>query len=450
MEPKGSPGGGLFGATLGFFIGFAAVALFGPTARRFQEVMELTPMMVGFLVAAPALSGSLLRIPFSAWVDTTGGRKPFLVLLSLSVIGMMGLTLVVYFLYPDRLTPALYPLVLFLGVLCGCGIATFSVGISQVSYWYPQKAQGRALALFAGVGNLGPGLFSLLLPFALGAWGLGGSYIAWLALLAVGTILYFLLGRNAWYFQYRSAGEPPESAKRLARERGQELFPAGSLADSLRLSARVWRTWALVWIYFTTFGGFIALTAWLPTYWTSYFEVSVVTAGLLTGLYSVLASLVRVLGGVISDRLREGGENTAILALFITMVGALVMTTTHQFELAVPGTLLLAVGMGICNAAVFKIVPQAVPQAVGGAAGWVGGLGAFGGFVIPPAMAFAVRDLGQSGYPIGFVVFVFLALFSLTMAWILKYTGETPAAATSPTAAPALAQHSRNPGPGRD
>jgi NNP family nitrate/nitrite transporter-like MFS transporter len=339
---------------------------------------------------------------------------------------------------------------LYLGVLCGCGIATFSVGISQVSYWYPQKAQGRALALFAGVGNLGPGLFSLLLPFALGAWGLGGSYIAWLALLAAGTILYFLLGRNAWYFQYRSAGEPPESAKRLARERGQELFPAGSLADSLRLSARVWRTWALVWIYFTTFGGFIALTAWLPTYWTSYFGVSVVTAGLLTGLYSVLASLVRVLGGVISDRLREGGENTAILALFITMVGALVMTTTHQFELAVPGTLLLAVGMGICNAAVFKIVPQAVPQAVGGAAGWVGGLGAFGGFVIPPAMAFAVRDLGQSGYPIGFVVFVFLALFSLTMAWILKYTGETPAAASSPTAAPALAQHSRNPGPGRD
>ena len=27
------------------------------------------------LVAVPALSGSLLRIPFAAWVDTTGGRK---------------------------------------------------------------------------------------------------------------------------------------------------------------------------------------------------------------------------------------------------------------------------------------------------------------------------------------------------------------------------------------
>jgi len=446
MTLKGTPREALFGATLGFFIGFAAVALFGPTARRFQEVMELSPMMVGFLVAAPALSGSLLRIPFSAWVDTTGGRKPFLVLLGLSVVGMAGLTVIVHFLYPEHLTVGLYPVLLLLGVLCGCGIATFSVGISQVAYWYPQRAQGKALAIFAGVGNVGPGLFSFLLPLALTAWGLGGSYLAWLALLAGGTVLYFLLGRNAWYFQLRQAGETPEAARQLAQERGQELFPAGSLSDSLRISARIWRTWALVWIYFTTFGGFIALTAWLPTYWTSYFEVSIVTAGALTGLYSVLTSLIRVLGGVLSDHLREGGENTAILALFITMVGALVMTTTDQFELAVPGTLLLAVGMGVCNAAVFKMVPQAVPQAVGGAAGWVGGLGAFGGFAIPPAMAFAVRDLGQAGYPIGFVVFVFLALFSLTMAWILKYTQDVPEQASP---AGALPQQSANPGPGR-
>src|SRR5512146_763572 len=77
---KGTPSRSLLAATLGFFFGFAAVALFGPTASRLREVMQLSPMMVAFLVAAPALSGSLLRIPFSAWVDTTGARKPFLVL----------------------------------------------------------------------------------------------------------------------------------------------------------------------------------------------------------------------------------------------------------------------------------------------------------------------------------------------------------------------------------
>lgn len=185
-----------------------------------------------------------------------------------------------------------------------------------------------------------------------------------------------------------------------------------------------------MWIYFTTFGGFIALTAWLPTYWQSFYGMSAVTAGLLTAMYSLLTSSIRIAGGLLSDQLREGGENTAILALFIMMGGGLVMTGTSQYELAIPGVVLLAFGMGISNAAVFKLVAQEVPQAVGGAAGWVGGLGALGGFVIPLAMGFAVHDLGQRGYAIGFIVFVFLALFSLSMAWILKYTHEVPATKT--------------------
>jgi len=430
---KGTPNQSLFAATLGFFAGFAAVALFGPTASRFQEVMHLSPIMVGFLVSAPALSGSLLRIPFSAWVDTTGGRKPFLVLMGLSLLGMLGLLLVIFYLYPDRLSRNLYPLLLALGVLSGCGIATFSVGISQVSYWFPQARQGRALAVFAGFGNLAPGLFSFLLPVALVSLGLAGSYTAWLVFLVAGTILYALLGRNAWFFQLQDQGVATEEARRLARAQGQFLFPAGSLVDSLRISARTWKTWALVWVYFTTFGGFIALTAWLPTYWRSYFGVSAVKAGLLTAVYSVLTSAIRIGGGMLSDRLREGGENTAILALLVMANGAVIMTSSTQLELALPGEILLAIGMGVCNAAVFKLVPQDVPEAVGGAAGWVGGLGALGGFVIPPVMGFAVHNLGPRGYAIGFIVFVFLALFGLGVVWVLKYTRDAPIVAATPT-----------------
>ena len=435
---KGTPGQGLAGATLGFFIGFAAVALFGPTAARFQQVMHLSPMAVGFLVAMPSLSGSLLRIPFSAWVDTTGGRKPFLVLLTLSVIGMAGLSAVVAFLYPAHLTAAYYPILLLLAILCGCGIATFSVGISQVSYWYSKKAQGSALAVFGGVGNIAPGIFSMLIPMALGSLGLTNSYLIWLGMLAAGTVLYFLIGRNSPYFQLRAQGLDAAEARRQAAASGQVLFPAGSLKDSLAVSARVWRTWALVLIYFTTFGGFIALTAWLPTYWTAYFGMTPIQAGILTALYSVLTSLIRILGGLVSDKLREGGENTAILALFILLMGSLLMIGARDYQLAIPGEILLAFGMGICNAAVFKMVPQAVPKAVGGAAGWVGGLGAFGGFAIPPMLAFAVRDLGKPGYSIGFVVYLFLALLSLFMAWILKYS-ETETDEPAPVAQRATA-----------
>ena len=428
---KGTPSQGLLGATLGFFFGFAAVALFGPTASRFQQVMGLSPMAVGFLVAMPSLSGSLLRIPFAAWVETTGGRKPFLVLLGLSSIGMAGLTAVALWIYPARLTAAWFPALLVLGVFSGCGIATFSVGISQVSYWHRQRQQGRALALYAGLGNVAPGIFTFVLPFALAQWGLATSYVAWFAMLLAGTALYAMMGRNSWYFQLREQGASVVEARSQAAELGQELFPARNLVESLGESARCPKTWALVLMYFTTFGGFIALTAWLPTYYTQFFGLTPLRAGMLAGLFSLLCSLIRVGGGVLADTLREGGENTAILALLILLSGTLVMIHADRYEVALPGEVLMAFGMGVANAAIFKIVPQAVPRAVGGASGWVGGLGAFGGFVIPPVLAFAVRDLGKPGYAIGFIVFVFLTLSSLTMAWILKYSGEPAPAPVS-------------------
>jgi len=415
---KGTPGHGLAGATLGFFIGFAAVSLFGPTAKSLRGILELSPLEVGLLVAAPSLSGSLLRIPFSAWVDTTGGRKPFLVLLLLSILGMAGLFLTLHFYYPDRMPRSFYPLILFLGVLCGCGIATFSVGISQVAYWYPKARHGTALGTYAGIGNLAPGIFTLVLPFALVSMGLPGSYLAWLAFLVVGTGLYAVVGRNAWYFQLIAQKVSAEEAKTASMKQGQEIFPAGNLVESLVISAKIWKTWALVAVYFTTFGGFIALTAWLPVYWVSFHSVSLVTAGTLAGIYSIITSLVRVGGGYLSDRL--GGETTGILSLGTMLAGAILMSLSGTFGLSVVAEVILAIGMGVTNAAVFKLVAQEVPEAVGGAAGWVGGLGAFGGFAIPPIMGTFVQIQGNQGYATGFVVFVCLAALSLLLVRVLR------------------------------
>lgn len=64
--------------------------------------------------------------------------------------------------------------------------------------------------------------------------------------------------------------------------------------------------------------------------------------------------------------------------------------------------------------------------------GWVGGLGALGGFLIPPMLGFAVSDLGQRGYAIGFIVFVFLAMFGLGVVWVLKYTRQEQAPPSVP------------------
>jgi len=417
MELKGNPTRGLIGTTLGFFFGFAAVSLYGPTAVRFKEAMDLSPALVGLLVAIPALSGSLLRIPFGAWVDTTGGKKPFTILMVLSVIGLGGLFTILYLFYPDRLTRDLYPLILFFGVLSGCGIATFSVGIGQTSYWFPQREQGNALGIYAGVGNLAPGIFSLILPFYLQQFGLISAYLAWWLFLIIGTILFIIIGANAYYFQLVQKGFSREEAIAKARELGQEIFPTGSLMDSLKISAAKLRTWGLVIIYFTTFGGFIALTAWFPTYWALYFKLSAVIAGTLTAVYSLLTSAIRVFGGKLADRF--GGEKVAAFSLMLLLVGALIISFSEIIWLSLFAAIIMATGMGIANAAVFKLVPAYVPEAVGGAAGWVGGLGAFGGFAIPPIMGYIADKMGAIGYVRGFIVFVALALLCLGIVYLL-------------------------------
>jgi MFS transporter, NNP family, nitrate/nitrite transporter len=425
IELRGSPAQSLWMATLGFFVGFAAVSLFGPTAKELKLLLELDRLEQGLLIAVPALTGSLLRVPFAAWVDTSGGRKPFLVLLILSLLGMLGLTGVIWQYYPDAMTRDLYPLLLGLGALSGCGIATFSVGIGQVSYWFPKARLGSTLGIYAGVGNLAPGLFAFLLPFALGHLGLLGTYVAWLALLVGGTVAYGVFGCNAWSFQLRAQGVSAAETETLAKERGQELFPLGSLKESLLSSARTWQTWPLVAIYFTTFGGFIALTMWLPTYYQDFLGADLATAGGLTALYAIFASLIRVPGGKVADAL--GGSNTLIASLGIMAVGGVVLALSGSVAASVTGELLVALGMGVANAAVFKLVPQFVPQAVGGAAGWVGGLGALGGFAIPPILGAIVERYGQDGFASGFWVFVALAALSVGLTVLLRVAGKSDA-----------------------
>jgi len=416
---KGSPTEGLIAATLGFFVGFAAVALYGPTAKEFKDVMGLSGAMLGLLVAIPQLTGSLLRIPFGAWVDKVGGKKPLLTLLSLSVIGMAGLTAILFLYYPDNLTTEMYPLILLFGALSGCGVATFSVGIPQTSYWFPQKRQGWALGTYAGLGNTAPGFFTLLIPFALAALGLAGAYAAWFLFLLAGTIIYAIIAHDAYYFQLVKKGVKRDEAISVAKQMGQELFPSGTLIDALKISARIGRTWALVALYFTSFGGFLALTTWFPTYWRLFHGFDIRTAGILGGVgFSLLASFIRIYGGHLSDRM--GGERTAIMSFTLVLAGAAILMFSTSFAPALIGEILIGAGMGIGNAAVFKLVAKYVPEAVGGASGWVGGLGAFGGFVVPPILGTFVDMFGELGYARGFVVYVALALMSITISYMLK------------------------------
>lgn len=415
----GTPKRGLSMATFGFFIGFAAVSLYGPVANNLNHYMKLSGLMLGFLVAATNLTGSLLRIPFGAWVDKAGGKKPFLTLLSLSVLGMAGLTIILHFYYPEHLTKSMYPIIILFGLLSGCGIATFSVGIPQTSYWYPAKRQGFALGAYGGLGNTAPGIFGMLLPFALSSLGLINAYFAWFLFLLVGTIIYAIYAKDAYYFQLLKKGESNQKALEISKQLGQELHPSGNLIQALKISAKIGNTWALVALYFTSFGGFLALTAWFPTYWTQVFGIGGRLAGILMALgFSLLASFIRIYGGSLSDKI--GGEITAVMSYSAILVGALLLVFTHTFIIALIGEIIMGAGMGVANAAVFSLVPKYVAKAPGGGSGWVGGLGAFGGFVVPPILGSFVDSYGTVGYSNGFIVYIVLAVLSIIISLVLR------------------------------
>jgi NNP family nitrate/nitrite transporter-like MFS transporter len=419
---QSSRGAALTWTTLAFFAGFAGVSAFGPIVANLKQSMELNPLFVGLLAASPALTGSLLRIPFGAMVDRVGGKKPILILLSLAVAGIAAMTLLFTIFSPPQ--PSHYPLFLMAGMLCGCGIAVFSVGIPTVSYWYPQKKQGTALAIYAGLGNMAPGMFAIALPFLVVSLGFAISYVLWLGMLLSLLIVFLFYMKDAPYFQYKEMGiQIDEDALFIAC--GEELIPSGNVMESLKRAGSNWRTWILTMFYFVTFGGFIALTVWFPTYWREYFGTSLVLAGFFTALYSLSASILRVFGGFISDRI--GGEKTVFLSFVVVAVGAFLMiVASRSMAMAVTGVMLLALGMGFANAAVFKLVPKYTPETVGGAAGLVGGLGAFGGFVIPPVMGLFVKVSGTEGYPLGFAIFLGLSLLSLGLFVILnRYAPDT-------------------------
>jgi NNP family nitrate/nitrite transporter-like MFS transporter len=250
--------------------------------------------------------------------------------------------------------------------------------------------------------------------------GLTYTYFFWLAFLLAILFLLHRFMEDAPYFQYRHMGLPTDR-ETLLSDCGEELVPTRTATGSLRSAVRDRRAWALTFFYFVSFGGFVALTVWFPSYWTGHFHTSMVAAGSLTALYSLSSSLLRVVGGLCSDRF--GGERTAVAAYLVVAVGSILLVGARDsMALALAGMMTLALGMGFANAGVFKLVPKYVPDAVGGAAGLVGGLGALGGFVLPLFLGLFVRVSGDAGYPAGFALFLgfstaCLGLFAALRKW---------------------------------
>ncbi len=388
-QPTGNPlqlalGTGAFAVC---FAVFGSVSAMMPVLKK---DLALTATQVSVAVAVPVLLGSLGRIPLGILTDRLGGRWVFVAVMAAAAMAAVGMGLVTE-----------YWQLLACGFFTGMGLASFSVGVGFVSPWYPRAKQGSALGIY-GAGNIGQSLAAFGSPMLAAAMGFAWGFWATAVLAAVWMVLFAALARNA----PRTAG------------------PSKGLADTLR-PLRDKASWRLSLYYFLTFGGFVAMSIYLPIFLTEMFGLEPRDAGLRTAGFVLLATLMRPVGGMLADRV---GGRSVLLWVFPIVVVAAVMLACPSMATFTVGALGMAAVIGLGNGAVFKLVPEYFPNAVGSVTGLVGAAGGLGGF-FPPLVLGVIKQTTGS-YTLGFILLAFFAAACFMVARtrpLFKQGSDAPA-----------------------
>ena len=393
----------------------------GPVASSLSpaELKAVVESRFEWLLATAILAGALPRLYFGILADKYGGR-------------VVMASLVAWCAIPTYLLgfATTYTQLLLCAVGFGLAGNSFTAGISWNSAWFPDRMKGLALGVF-GAGNVGasgtkllvvlwPGILAMV-PAAgyLGGWIPGGwRFVPTIyAGMLLATALLVLIG-----------------CPREDRKPG-----AGRSLAAMLAPLRFVQVWRFSLYYAVVFGAYVAISAWLPSYFKNTFHVELQTAALLTSLYIFPAALLRPLGGYLSDKY---GPRVVTYGVFLIMIVALVplCLPTEWLDLGIYGFTALmgvvGVGMGIGKASVYKYIPNYYPDNVGSVGGLVGAVGAMGGFLLPPAFGAVGRwtSSPQSAF------LVLLGLTVVSLAWLhlavirikARERGEIPA-----TAAPA-------------
>ncbi len=388
-------------STFAFTVCFAVWTIFSIIGIQIKQQLGLNETQFGLLIATPILTGSLIRLFLGIWADQYGGRRVFAAVMLCAAVAtwMLGYAHT----YPQFLVAAL-----FVGIAGG----SFSVGVAYVSKWFPPSKQGTALGIF-GAGNVGAAVTKLMAPLVMVASGWIMVSKIWAIALAVTAVLFYLFSK-----------EDPSLAQR--RKSGAKAMSFREQMMPLR-NVQVWR---FSLYYFFVFGGFVALALWLPHFLTGAYKLDVRTAGILGAFYSIPASLFRIVGGVLSDRIGARKVMYWTLGVSVFCLFLLAYPDTHYVVKGITGdiTLHLAIGvvpftvlvfvlgffMSLGKAAVYKHIPVYYPNHVGSVGGVVGMIGGLGGFILPITFG-ALNDL------VGVWTSCFMLLFvvaAASLAWM--------------------------------
>jgi nitrate/nitrite transporter NarK len=257
-----------------------------------------------------------------------------------------------------------YNSLLVAAFLIGMAGSSFAVGAAFVSRWTPPSQQGTALGIY-GLGTMGQSLAVFAGPVIASRLGWESVFRVTSALLLAWAVAYFALAKNP-----AQAGRPV------------------SVAAMTAVLRRAPKAWLLGAFYFLTFGGFVAFSIYLPTLLRAQFDLTPTDAGFRAAGFVVAATLMRPVGGWLSDRI--GGAQVLSWVFGGTALFSLLMTWQSMVPFTV-GALSCAMLLGLGNGAVFKLVPEHFPKDTGTVTGLVGALGGLGGF-FPPLVLGAFRD----------------------------------------------------------
>ncbi len=394
-------------STFAFTLMFAVWLMFGVLGIPIQQEFGISDSQLAWLSSVAILNGSIWRLLLGILADRVGGKK-------VTVVMLLVTSIPAYLLAHLELT---YTWLLVLAFFVGFAGNLFSVGIAWNSHWFDRSRQGFALGVF-GAGNVGASATKFIGPAVI-AGTIGGSYLGgiipggWRFVPALYAVLLILTAIAIQFFT-------PSDTENLQASR-----PLGEMFAPLKY-LQVWR---FSFYYVVVFGAYVALASWMPKYYVSVYGLDLHDAALLTALFIFPASLLRPLGGYVSDKI---GARHLMYATFFTMLiallflaapfGYIVLNTPEgpknvlPYHLGVmPFTALLFIvgcSMGIGKAAVFKHIPEYFPNDVGAVGGLVGTLGALGGFLLPPLFVY-VRE--WTGLPQSTFIVLFLLTFAATL-----------------------------------